>query len=76
LVVTGSKENFNVHVPIGAQICNARNFRWILASANRDQSKEALRQVEQITDSKPVRGETLLRHGAEAAHYFLRRLRK
>jgi hypothetical protein len=23
LVVTGSKENFNVHVPIGAQICNA-----------------------------------------------------
>jgi len=27
----------------------------------RDQSQEALRQVEQITDSKPVRGETLLR---------------
>jgi hypothetical protein len=27
----------------------------------RDASQEALRQVEQITDSKPVRGETLLR---------------
>jgi hypothetical protein len=27
----------------------------------RDQSQEALRQVEQITDSRPVRGETLLR---------------
>jgi hypothetical protein len=27
----------------------------------RDISQEALRQVEQITDSKPVRGETLLR---------------
>jgi hypothetical protein len=23
LVMTGSKENFNVHAPIGAQICNA-----------------------------------------------------
>lgn len=27
----------------------------------RDTSQEALRQVETITDSKPVRGETLLR---------------
>jgi hypothetical protein len=27
----------------------------------RDASQEALRQVEQITGSKPVRGETLLR---------------
>jgi hypothetical protein len=27
----------------------------------RDVSQKALRQVEQITDSKPVRGETLLR---------------
>jgi hypothetical protein len=34
-------------------------FRFV--SRKRDVSQEALRQVEQITDSKPVRGETLLR---------------
>ena len=46
LVVTGSKENFNVHVPIGAQICNARNFKWILTSTNR--------QHIQVPISKPT----------------------
>ena len=34
---------------------------YLTRPPKRDTSQEALRQVEQITDSKPVRGETLLR---------------
>jgi hypothetical protein len=39
-------------------LCNAVAY---LRVPNRDASQRALRQVEKITDSKPVRGETLLR---------------
>ena len=46
LVVTGSKENFNVHVPYRSINLQRRNFRWILASANR--------QHIQVPISKPT----------------------
>ena len=46
---------------------NIQNFirqferKWLATGGPDDTSQEALRQAEKITDSKPVRGETLLR---------------